>query len=360
MKMTFSLSAFFVLSSLFLSESAIASSEKLGVLFSSFGDVDTAEEVEPFVKTTLRDPDVAPVPAWVRPFMVHFGWELSKEDILAEYAAIGGGTHFRARTQEQANRVAATLRERGYDARGYSGFTMTTPHISKTLAQAQRDGVSRLVIFYQGAQWSRPTSYIVYREATRYLAKHPEWKARITMVRSFSDDERFQQLLVNSVERRLQTDFAGISSHDVCIVLPAHGNPTKLVVDGDPAYDQMMRVFATVRRSFPNHKVFHGFQNHSELPMLTWTQPEIANVMKEVGAAECNNVLINGRTSFTVDSLETLYDHGIGEVSDLHAVAPHKRVVVETMFNAEESFSTLLADLTEDALHGKGDLGELR
>jgi len=115
-----------------------------------------------------------------------------------------------------------------------------------------------------------------------------------------------------------------------------------------------------VRKSFPQHKVFHGFQNHSELPGLTWTQPQMDAVMKKVGESECNNVIINGRTSFTVDSLETLYDHAIGEVADLRAVAPQKRVVVEKMFNGEIPFATLMADIAVEAMQGKGALAELR
>jgi hypothetical protein len=47
-------------------------------------------------------------------------------------------------------------------------------------------------------------------------------------------------------------------------------------------------------------------------------------------------------------------------VEDLHAVAPHKRVVVERMFNAEKPFTSFFADLTEEALRGRGDLAELR
>ncbi len=346
--------------SLIFALSAQASEEKIGVLFSSFGDVDSEEEIEPFVKKTLSDPDVVPVPRWMKPIIVQVGWEFEKENIIAEYRAIGGASNFRARSQSQAEKVAAKLRERGHDARGYTGFTMTFPFISEGLEKARRDGISRLVIFYQGAQWSRPTSYIVYRKAAQYLAKHPDWDVRVTMVRSFSDDARFQALLTKSIQARLDTDFAGLNPSEVCIVLPAHGNPIKFIELGDPAYDQMMRVFRAVRQSFPAHKVFHGFQNHSELPTLKWTQPDMDDVIRDVAKAECSHVLINGRTSFTIDSLETLYDHAIAETADLRAAAPHKKALVEPMFNDSPSFTSFLSLLAEDALNGKGDLAELR
>jgi protoheme ferro-lyase len=197
-------------------------------------------------------------------FVLLLGWKMSKKEVLAEYAAIGNATHFRANSAAQAELVAQKLRAQGIHAKAYIGFTMTTPHIS---------------------------------------------------------------------ESRLNSEFGGLSPSDVCTVLPAHGNPTIYNDRGDPAYDQMMRVFRSVQKRFSEHSVFYGFQNHSEFPGSRWTQPAMSAVMKEVGAAPCQNVLINGRTSFTVDSLETLYDHAIGEVEDLH--------------------------LAVEALQGEGDIAEL-
>jgi ferrochelatase len=343
-----------------MSATAMAMPDKVGVLFSSFGDVDSAEELEPFVKKTLSDRDVVPLPRWMRPVVVDLGWKLSQKDVLAEYAAIGGASHFRANSQLQANAVARVLQNRGLNATGYTGFTMTFPDISNSLAKAQAEGVQELVVFYQGAQWSRPTAQIVQRETIKYLKAHPEWNARVTMVRSFSDDPRFHSMMIENIRHRLQSDFAGLAPNDVCIVLPAHGNPVKLNEQGDPAYSQMMRVFDSVRAAFPAHRVFHGFQNHSEIPTLKWTTPDMDDVVKDVGANECQNVLINGRTSFTVDSLETLYDHAIAEVNEILAVNPGKRIIVEKMFNDDESFASYMADLVEEAISGKGDVTKLR
>jgi ferrochelatase len=340
-------------------ESNFSSGKKVGVLFSSFGDVDRPDEIESFVKNTLRDPDVAPIPRLMRPFVAEWAWMKSKKDIVAEYAAIGNATHFRTNSALQAEAVAGELRKKGFYAKGYHGFTMVNPFLFDALSQARRDGVEELVVFYQGAQWSKPTSFIVYRETKRYLAAHPEWKVRATMVRSFSDDARFQKLIGDGIESRLNSEFAGLSPSDVCIVLPAHGNPTLYNDQGDPAYDQMLRVFRYVQKRFSAHPVFYGFQNHSELPGSRWTQPEMSAVIRGVGENSCQNVLINGRTSFTVDSLETLYDHGIKEVEELHGIAPQKRVYVEKMFNADEEFARLLASLAGEALRGEGDISGL-
>ena len=118
--------------------------ERIGVMVSSFGDVDKKEEIESFVKTTLLDPDVAPLPNFARSLIVWLGWELKKKSIYEEYEAIGWATHFREQSQRQADAIAARLRAEGHDARGYAGFTMTFPSVEETLATMRRDGINRV------------------------------------------------------------------------------------------------------------------------------------------------------------------------------------------------------------------------
>jgi len=180
------------------------------------------------------------------------------------------------------------------------------------------------------------------------------------MVRSFSDDPRFQNLIIDDISQRLNTDFSSTSVSDLCIVLPAHGNPLKVIKAGDPAYAQMMRVFDSVRKAFPDYKVFHGFQNHSEIPTLKWTTPELDTVAKDIAANECSQVLVNGRTSYTIDSLETLFDHAVGFTDELRSLNPNKTIIVENMYNSDERFVNLMAQLAMEAMQGQGDIARLR
>lgn len=79
----------------------------------------------------------------------------------------------------------------------------------------------------------------------------------------------------------------------------------------------------------------------------------------------CRAVLINGLISFTVDSLETLYDHAISEPKVLLEETSKKSrspkyVVVEKIFNDDQDFVELMASLVEEAHQGQGDLAILR
>ena len=336
---------------------------KLGVLFGSYGDVDSGEEAKELVTTTLQDPDMIPLPRAARFALANLGWIAKNRAIKAEYAAIGGKSNFRANSQLQADLVASYLKQKGFQATGYTGFAFTFPHIEPSLAKAQRDGINRLVVFYQGAQHSRVTSHIVFRNVKAYLKNHPEWRVKVTAVKSFSDDPRFIELMAASIQKQIQDNFPNTDPSDVCLFLPMHGNIMTWINQGDPSYNQMMAVMEKLKERFQDHPVYYGFQNHDEFPLLKWTQPKDADSAINVGLDPCRKVVINGRISFTIDSLETLYDHVIIQkdiiIKKAREMGMQKDVVVATMFNGEPDFARFLADLTIEALRGEGRLLEI-
>jgi ferrochelatase len=337
---------------------------KLGVFFGSYGDVDAKNEIYELVSSTLQDPDMIPLPRALTFIIANAGYVQKRKELEHEYAAIGGATRYRANSQQQADMVAQKLRAMGYDAKGYTGFAFTFPKVSEGLSKAQRDGVNRLIVHYQGAQHSRVTSHIIFRMVKEYLKKHPEWKVKVTAVTSFYDDPRFIDLLADSIQRRLDTTFRGASPEDVCIFLPMHGNIMRWINQGDPSYRQMMVDVEAMKSRFSQHPVYYGFQNHDELPMLKWTEPEHMEVLQnEVAKDPCTKVIINGRISYTIDSLETLYDHGVAEkellIEEGLKNGIKKQVVVEKMFNTEESFAEFLKEKTVEALDGAGNLLEI-
>ncbi len=361
--------AFGLVGNMVISPDVSASQPRVGVLIGSYGDVDAPDELKELVINTLTDPDVLPVPGFLSKIIAELGYKMTKDEVLEEYAAIGGKSNMRYNTRLQADRVAEELRKLGYDAKGYSGFTMTFPYVKEALNEAQSDGVEKLVVFYEGAQFSQVTAFIVFRHVEEYLAKHPEWKVQVVGVKSFSDDPRFAQQLVDNLERTWQEAFPGAPAEDVCIFLPMHGNVLKWLEKGDPYLDQVMRNVEHIKASFPKNHVSFGFQNHDELPFVKWTMPDHEEAIGELVNLPCSKVLSSGQVSFTVDSLETLYDHGIGERDTLLEKAAkagvRKDFALVPMFNSDPRFVELLSELAAEAMEGQGDLiplgvGELK
>jgi len=352
-----------------MTTAASASQPKIGVLIGSYGDVDGPDEFKELVVNTLTDPDVLPIPGFLSKIIAELGYRMTKDKVLAEYVAIGGKSNMRYNTRVQADLVADGLRQLGYDAKGYSGFTMTFPYVKEALSEAQSDGVQKLVVFYEGAQFSQVTAFIVFRHVEEYLARHPGWKVQVIGVKSFSDDPRFGQQLVSNLEETWQASFPGAAAEDVCIYLPMHGNVLTWIDKGDPYLDQVMRNVANIKAHFPKTYVAYGFQNHDELPFVKWTTPRWDTALDDLVGRSCSKVLSSGQVSFTVDSLETLYDHAIGESEYLFEQASgagvQKDFALVPMFNSDPRFVELLRDLSVEALEGLGDIiplgvGELK
>jgi protoheme ferro-lyase len=83
-------------------------------------------------------------------------------------------------------------------------------------------------------------------------------------------------------------------------------------------------------------------------------------VAENIAKDSCLNVIIDGRVSFTVDSLETLFDHAINEKGIIQDLDRDKNIAVQSMFNDHEGFAELLKDIAMEGLEGKGDIEYLR
>jgi protoheme ferro-lyase len=176
------------------------------------------------------------------------------------------------RAQSQATAVADALTARGIPTTAYTGFTMTFPFVREALDQARTDGIDKLVVIYQGAQYSKVTAQILFRHVREYRAKHPEWDVDVVAIRSFSDDPRFYDLLKSRFDRSLNS-FQGVSPDDVCIFLPMHGQVARLIQEGDPYEKEAMRIVNKVKEEYGSNRVSYGFQNHDEIPFIKWTKP---------------------------------------------------------------------------------------
>ncbi len=364
MKRSIKTSFFGIALAVYASAMPAIAGEKIGILFGSFGDIDNPKtELRDLVRNTLTDPDILPLHPLVRHGIADVGWIMDRSGLMEEYAAIGGKSGMRQRAQNQADAVAKILSERGLDVTAYTGFTMTFPFVREALDQARADGIERLIVYYQGAQYSKVTGQILFRHVREYMAKHPNWNVEIVGIRSFSDDERFFNLLKTRLDKSL-TAFENVNSEDVCIFLPMHGQVQRVVNEGDPYYDEVMRLVAKIKSEYGAHRVSYGFQNHDEIPFIKWTMPNTDNALASLAKQSCPAVTINGLISFTVDSLETLYDHAISEPETLKGEAKkfgkgEPQIKVEPMFNSDQDFVEFMADLAEEALAGQGNLENL-
>jgi ferrochelatase len=329
--------------------------KKIGVLFSSYGDVDHPSELKDLVINTVSDPDVLSLPWWLSGIIAQIAWYQGQDGVWDEYEAIGGKSNYRENSWKQANLVASLLQEEGYDVTPYVGFTKTFPYVEEALHNARKDGIEELVVYYQGAQYAHTTAYITFRDVKKYLKKYPEWDVKVTAVRSFFADDEFNNLIVNDIKKRISIDIPDVPAEDICIFLPAHGQIMKWINQGDPYLDQLLYNIDYIKEAFPENPVHFGFQNHDEFPFVKWTEPTFEKAITDMADESCSHVIVNGKLSFTVDSLETLFDHQV-EIKHLleesgKEFGIERTVYAEPMFNDDPDFAEYLKGLTIDAAH---------
>lgn len=344
---------------------------EVGALLTSHGDIDRpAEELEAYTKTAVLKNGAMPVPQWSRPALARFGYPVMRGELESQYAATGP-THYREQSERQSAAVTAAMKKIGLPGKAYVGYNFTPPFIADSLDRMRRDGVKKVLLFNQGAQFSLATLGESIKEAKEYLDAHPEWKAEVYVVRQFSDDPRFRQMLARDIERDAKIAFPGQSASNVCVLIASHGLPLPLIEKGDPATRQMLAAVDELRDRLAPHPTHHGFMNDDFVPGVGWTEPDVVQTAENMRAEPCENVLLDARLSFTAHHRAPLYDANVEarEVLEREGPAPGrkpgpneraKKVVLAPNFDDDPEFAALIADKAAEALQGKGDVQRIQ
>ena len=338
---------------------------EVGVLLGSHCDIDDVEtELEPYVKAAFLKNDGIPLPDWIRPPLSDLAYKLSYDTVAGQYKQIGK-TNYRKNASLQVNAATKALRAAGIKGKAYLGCDFTTPSIPSALDQMRKDGVSKVVLFNKGAQYSLATGGEHMQDAVAYLKAHPTWKPKqFIMVKEFSSDERFRKLLGDVIERDVKAAFPDAPKKDVCILVASHGLPVRMVEEGDPATEQMLAVVDVLKQRFKDYDLRHGFLNDDFFPGAQWTTPKALDVAWELRKESCPNVFMDGRLSFTTHHRATLYDlnveaRAVLEEPDLqpngepHPLYKAPKVVFGRNFDDEAGLAKLYAAISTEALAGK-------
>ena len=339
---------------------------KIGVFLTSHGDIDEFEEIEPYIRSAFLKNVGVPLNRTLRELLQDPAYWLSRDLIEGQYKLIGP-TRYRANAQLQMDAIQEELDNRGIPAKVYIGYNFMPPFIEDTAAVMRAEGVTDVVMFNKGAQFSLATLGESIEEFEYYLHDKPGWDAQVIAVKQYSDDERFIEIFVDTLKQDIETYFSDIPAADTCILIASHGLPMRLIGMGDPAVDQMRETFKELQRRLPDYPLYHGFLNDDFFPGAEWVGPSAPDVAHEMRSVSCPATLMDARLSFTTHHRATLYDlevdvRSILEEPDFqgdgtpHPLWKAPRVVFADQWDDHPDFARLMVELTEEALRGEGDL----
>ena len=324
---------------------------KVGVLVLNFGEPEHAvlEEVVPYLE---------------RIFLKNAGLESKKDGPararqLAEARAPGlmevyeqiGGSPLNQQARKQVRQIELTLRRRGVDVKCYSGMQFTDPSILTAVHDAKADGVERLVALPVYPLCGMSTTVAALDDVESAL-EELDWEIPYREITGWHRHPDYLRLRADNILEFVKQQGVDLHASDTRLVFSAHGTPIKYVEGGPRYVDYVEEACRMIARGLGTTDFTMGYQNHANRG-VKWTEPEVDDVVKGL---EGKRVVVDA-LSFMHEQSETLseLDDDLRQVAEA-AGLDFYRVPVP---HADPRFSTLLADLVEDALRPEPIMGEL-
>jgi len=282
---------------------------RVGVVLLTMGEPETLDQVRPFLRQLLADPDLVrlPFPALQPLFaLVVSGWRES--GLRRKLGAIGSGSPLVSLTYQQKAQLKQALHGAG-DFRVYAAMRYGQPSARDVVARMLADGVDRAVALPLYPQYCRATTGSSLHDLHRSL-QEAEACIPVKELRSWPQHPGYLAALADQVARSL----ARVPGQKAHLLLSAHGVPQSFIDAGDPYLKEIELTAEALRRLFPDTPSSLAFQ--SRTGRGRWLGPETAAEALRLGQAGCQ-ALVVVPLSFVSDNSETLYDLDIS----LRAVA---------------------------------------
>lgn len=269
---------------------------KIAVVLLNMGGPDSLDAVRPFLHNLFSDPEILPVPGFVRRPLAWWIARRRAPHSAENYRAIGGKSPLGEITLAQAQALEAELGP---------GYTVTVamrywrPRASEA-ARAVRDaGAQGLVVLPLYPQFSRATTGSSLADLERALADEGLGSLPREVIRSWEDFPPYAAALAECV-REVRDDVG-----DATVLFSAHGLPVKLIERGDPYLDHVRATVAAVMEHFPG--VPHRLAFQSRAGPVRWLEPSVADELQVLAAQGVRRVVVVP-VSFVSDHIETLHE----------------------------------------------------
>jgi ferrochelatase len=280
-----------------------ASAEPLGIIALNLGGPASLDDVQPFLRRLLGDPDVVQLPWPFRQWLARSVARRRRPEAQANYAQIGGRSPIREETTAQAAAVAAELGRRGLTVYPVVAMAAWHPLAEEAVAELRARGVVRAVALPLYPHKSRTTtgSSLGQLEKASLQAGGPE----IAAIERYPDAEGYLRAVIDRIEEAVAT-LPPERRADAPVLFSAHGLPEAYIRRGDPYLDDIrISVEAVSRRLGLGARSRLCFQ--SRLGRRRWLGPSTETVIEELGKARTPAVVVVP-IAFTGEHIETLWE----------------------------------------------------
>ena len=266
--------------------------------------------------------------------------------LLEEYETIGGSP-LQEQATAQAESLASTLANRGYDVTVVHAMQFTEPLIPDVAAELADEGIESVVAIPIYPLCGPSTTVASLDAFERSIDEIEGYDPERTAITGWHRAPAYNRLRAETIATYVDEQGIDLSDPDTAFVFSAHGTPTKYLEAGS-RYDTYVEEHASViARMIGLEEYELGFQNHANRG-IPWTEPETEAVVESL-AGEAERVVVEPM-SFMHEQSETLAELDVDLREDAEAVGlEFYRAPVP---HDDPRFPTLLADLAEPFLSG--------
>ncbi len=319
------------------------SQNPIGVLFMAYGSPNRSEEIPGYLADIRSG----------RPTPLHV-----LEEIRGHYREIGltdsgygaeykGSSPLLTITRRQ---VEGTARLLGDDFRCYLGMRHWSPWIDEAVLQMIEDGITHAVGIVLAPHYSR-MSTDRYRDRIREALAMHHGSIEFTYVDSYHDAPGLIDALAHSVSAGLSR-WPEAERSQVHVVFSAHSLPERIIAEGDPYQDQLLRTAELVAEAagLPRERWSWSYQSAGKSPE-PWLGPQLEDYVPELAARGVGNIL-SVPVGFISDHVEILYDIDIE--AQRAARAAGVRLERPPAVNDDPRFLESLAGIVRKAVSAAG------
>lgn len=282
---------------------------KTGILLLNMGGPERLDDVQPFLYNLFSDPDIIKLP-FSNIFQKPLAYRISTSrlnEAKHNYTQMGGGSPILKFTQAQAGALQAELENRGYGQLPvYIAMRYWHPFTEETLAQAEKDGIERLIVIPLYPHFSYSTTGSSLNELRRVVEKR-NLKIDLTIINSYWDHPIYQKAVAETIQQAMEQQPWSCPSDKIQLLFTAHSLPLKHIKRTQDPYPEQIFTCARqiVETYFPNNEWDLCYQ--SQVGKMPWLGPQTDGVLHYYTAQKIDNVLMVA-ISFVSDHIETLVE----------------------------------------------------
>ena len=274
------------------------------------------------------------------------------EELAGRYRQVGVPTPLLAVSTDLGRQLERSLNTDSPDGGIYTvhlGMKHWTPRIASAVEEALDAGADRLIAVVLAPHYSRISTGGYRRQVEAALAaaattSHENGSAapfRLDFVDSWHDLDGYLQAVADDV-RAVRTRFR--EPERVVVVFTAHSLPARILDEGDPYQDQLLRTSELVaaRASVDQWRFSYQSQSHTGEP---WLGPDLPDMLQTLAREGHRSVLV-ASIGFIADHLEIFYDIDIEARAKADALGIELRRT--PMLNADPRLATALHALVAE------------